>query len=97
MAESWDELLDRLASDLAAAERQLSDPEAPAVDRWTPPTHLGALPERLVERAMGLVSRQAEVAARLDAARTTAGRHLAAVQSIPSPRPTGALYVDVRG
>ncbi|WP_336857737.1 hypothetical protein [Sinomonas albida] len=97
MSDSWDDVLGRLVADLDDAERRLDAQAAPAVERWTPPADLGPLPERLLERAVAVLSRQGKVAERLDEARTAAGRHLAALDAIPARRQGAALYLDVTG
>lgn len=87
-----------MEADLAAAERQLTDPAAPAVEPWVIPEGLGLLPEHLVDRAVAMQDSQQAVGNLLEDARTAAGRHLTAVRSVPPARTTGtALYLDVRG
>ncbi len=97
LSETWDEVLGRLVADLDDAERRLDAQLAPAVERWTPPGDLGPLPERLLERAVAVLSRQGDLTARFEEARTTAGRHLAALDAIPARRQGAALYLDVTG
>jgi hypothetical protein len=98
LADEWEDVLDRLEADLDAVERRLRDPEAPAVEPWALPSDLGPLPERLVRRAVALSERQETLAGLLGQRRTTAGRHLAVVRSVPAGRPAApALYLDVEG
>jgi hypothetical protein len=98
LADEWEDVLDRLEADLDAVERRLRDPHAPVVEPWPLPTDLGPLPERLVRRALALSERQETLAGLLEQRRTTTGRHLAAVRSVPGPRlRTPAVYLDVEG
>ncbi|KHL02408.1 hypothetical protein [Sinomonas humi] len=98
MAESWDEVLGRLETDLDAVEHGLRDPAAPAVEAWPLPTGLGPIPERLVRRALALSDRQEILANLLEEAKAKTARHLAVVRSVPPARAEGtAIYLDVKG
>ncbi|MCU1424402.1 MAG: hypothetical protein JWM51_693 [Microbacteriaceae bacterium] len=63
---------------------------------WVPPTHSGALPETLVERATALLLAQKDALQHLDTLHSATGRHLAAVRSVPSERDDAqSVYLDV--
>ena len=97
MAEGWEAVLDRLESDLDAAEAQAGGDGA-SVEPWAVPVGLGPVPEHLQERAVALEQRQLAVTPRVEEAKASAGRHLAAVRSIPTASASGrSLYLDVRG
>lgn len=98
LSEAWTELLGRFEAGLDDAERRLAAGQAPLAEGWTPPAHVGELPVDLFERAAAVLGRQRELAVRLEDARSSAGRHLAALQAIPSPRRGhAAVYLDVTG
>ncbi|WP_083707261.1 hypothetical protein [Intrasporangium flavum] len=104
MAESWDAVLDRLETDLAAVERSLaerapteSDVEAAQLRTWVPPRGLGPLPDRLIDRARELAAAQARVAERLDLLHTATAHQLSALRSLPATPPRTPVFVDVRG
>jgi hypothetical protein len=98
LAEDWEVVLDRLEADLDAVERSFRDGHAPVVEPWSLPSGLGPLPERLARRALALSERQDTLAVLLEQRRTTTGRHLAAVRSVPAPHSAmPAVYLDVEG
>ena len=97
MAEGWEAVLDRLEADLAVVEAQASGAVG-SVEPWAVPVGLGPIPEHLQERAVAIEERQRLVAPRLEAAKASAGRHLAAVRAIPtSSAPGRPLYLDAQG
>lgn len=87
-------------------ERDVADVEHPtgraaraAGTGWAPPVGLGALPATFRPRADRLVRAQQRAIATLEERMLVTGRHLAALDSIPSPRRSGgpAAYLDVTG
>ncbi len=105
MAESWEAVLDQLETDLALAEAVLAD-EASLAARgavtetaaaWLPPSALGPLPQELAARAHDLAAAQVELAHRLERARRRAGRHLAALDAVPTPPQPVSFFVDAQG
>ncbi|MEW1955615.1 hypothetical protein [Terrabacter sp. NPDC080008] len=105
MAESWEVVLERLGSELAALERELAQQAPPSestvaaaqLATWVPPRGLGPLPDHLLGQARALAEAQARVAAQLDALRMSVVHHLTALRtSAPSPQ-QAPVFVDVRG
>ncbi|ABL80288.1 MULTISPECIES: hypothetical protein [unclassified Nocardioides] len=73
----WETALDRLELDVLLAERMLADPartDRLTHDPWDEPTLFGPIPADLVERALALRDRQAQVEAQLRQAAGTVGR-----------------------
>ena len=106
MADSWEDVLERLGSELAAVERQLGQQAPPSesavaaaqLATWVPPRGLGPLPDRLLGQARELAEAQARVAGRLDALRMSVVHHLTALRTSPSPSPQQApVFLDVQG
>jgi hypothetical protein len=96
--DAWAEALDRLESDVVAAEMLLAEEhrmrDLPVSDPWQPPAGLGPLPLDLRPRADEVLRRQLAVAQQL--ATTLAGtvKHAAVLERLddrPAPRPS---YVD---
>lgn len=105
LAESWEAVLERLGSELAAVERELGQQVPPSesavaaaqLATWVPPRGLGPLPDRLLAQARELAEAQARVAGRLDALRMSVVHHLTALRT-PSPSaPQAPVFVDVQG
>jgi len=105
---AWDSFLTRLEHELAemlaesTEDANLNSPGSnsavPVGQVWTPPSGLGPLPAHLEVRARALLSATSNVRATLALRHFDVGRHLAAVQSVPSAassRPP--VYLDVAG
>ena len=89
---SWAAILDRMEADLAGGI------ELEQANTWVTPSNPGALPEQLVDRARDLVEAQQRAIAALTDEKTTLGRHLTALRTVPSAQPTGqSVYLDVVG
>ena len=63
---AWETALDRLELDVMLTERLLDRADGepgrlPQLHPWEPPTGLGLMPERLLERARLVLARQAEL------------------------------------
>lgn len=83
----WRSVLDEMEAELSAAD--------PSASPWTPPPHLGPMPEFLRERAQTLVRDQEAALVKLDDALLAAAADLAA--AAPVRRSTPAVYLDVMG
>ena len=86
-----------LEDDARVAARVDETTDAAAQAAWTPPSHLGAMPERLRERAEQLLAAQDESIRALEEMHREAGRHLAAVRTVPSESADRSVYLDVTG
>jgi hypothetical protein len=97
--DSWTDVMAALegyADEALVADDTAAEPELPGT--WEPPMHLGMLPLSLLERATALLQTQREALGHVDVFRREAGRHLAAVRSVPSNRSAAsAVYLDVTG
>ena len=94
----WDSFLTRLELELAEMLAESTEDANPIIQVWTPPSGLGPLPAHLEVRARALLSATSNVRATLALRHFDVGRHLAAVQSVPSAassRPP--VYLDVAG
>lgn len=104
----WSSFLTRLEHELAemmAESTEDANPDSavsssglPVGPVWMPPSGLGPLPAHLEVRARALLSATSNVRATLALRHFDVGRHLAAVQSVPSAassRPP--VYLDVAG
>jgi hypothetical protein len=96
--DAWAEALDRLESDVVAAEALLDAEhrmrELPLADPWQPPAGLGPLPLDLRPRADEMLRRQLAAAQQLAATLAGTVKHAAVLNRIddrPAPRPS---YVD---
>ena len=96
--DAWAEALDRLESDVDAAEMLLETEhrmrELPLADPWQPPAGLGPLPLDLRPRADEVLRRQLAVAQRLASSLAGTVKHAAVLDRLdarPAPRPS---YVD---
>ncbi|MBB5640811.1 hypothetical protein [Cryobacterium roopkundense] len=70
---------------------------APA-STWRPPATIGPIPAQLEGRARDLLVCQQKLVRELDAARRTAGQHLAALRTVPPVRELDrSVYLDVTG
>jgi hypothetical protein len=103
LADSWDAVLGRLETDLAALERSLgerapteSDVAAAQLRTWVPPRGLGPLPDHLLDRARDLAAAQARVTERLDLLRTATAHQLTALRALPPTPEQAPVFVDVR-
>jgi hypothetical protein len=94
--DGWADVLATMESDTADAEHPTGRAAHAA---WAPPADLGALPAMFRSRADRLVRAQQRAIASLEERMLVTGRHLAALDSIPSPRQSGgpAAYLDVTG
>ena len=101
--DAWEQALDELELDVAAAERLLAAAHGAGVmlapvRTWRPPVMLGPLPASLEERARTLRDRQLEVARAVSEAAVRSRRQLAATRAVlgtvAERRP---VYVDVDG
>jgi hypothetical protein len=87
----WSALLDELERDTVNAGAREGTP-------WRPPTDLGPLPAELLARAQELAAAQTHALAALEEEKTSTGRHLAALRSLPQHRnETGPVYLDASG
>jgi hypothetical protein len=93
----WETVLDRLELDLILAERKLADPDAPDPEPWSEPHVPGPIPPDLVERAQGLLDRQATVRDRLTVASFALRRHqdFAARVDRATTTPDRPVYLDI--
>jgi hypothetical protein len=77
------------------------DPEPPAGSDapmvWTPPTHLGAMPSRLRDRAERVLAEQRQSLRNLEEMHRETGRHLAAIRAVPRPSTGQPVYLDTAG
>jgi hypothetical protein len=64
---------------------------------FAPPSDAGPIPTELVERAEHILEAQHATIERVEAARRTTGRHLAAMRSVPPHRGDRAVYLDISG
>ncbi len=86
---------DQLPESSTNRERSVA-PEPHTAPAWTPPEGLGPIPEELVERARSVEAAQQAAVERLEEAKRTTARHLAAVQSVPEGRASGrSIFLDV--
>lgn len=94
--DGWADVLATMEHDLDASDRGLT--HAAHAD-WTLPDDLGDLPGGLRSRAARLLGAQELAIAALEQRMLLAGRHLAALDSIPArlTSPGGAAYLDVTG
>lgn len=91
---AWVEALDALERELDWASDIAND----RGDTWTPPIGLGSLPPELLDRATRILAAQRSLSTRLAGERRDAGRHLAAVRTVPEAHGHGtAVYLDVAG
>jgi hypothetical protein len=97
----WETALDRLELDVLLAERLLAEPtrsERLAHEPWDEPTLAGPIPADLVDRALALRERQAQVEVELARAAGVVGRqHRFAdrVDRATGRGPGHAVYLDV--
>ena len=94
----WNSFLTRLEHELAEMLLESAEGADPVAQTWTRPSGLGPLPAHLEVRARALLSATSNVRATLALRHFDVGRHLAAVQSVPSAassRPP--VYLDVAG
>ena len=93
---AWTALLDQLEADVAAVERG----DVLNLEPWHPPVNFPTLPVELGDRARSIVRRQRAAIARAFSEKARVGRHLHAVDSVPTFRGTTsgpAAYLDVTG
>ena len=70
--------------------------EETAAGAWSPPENLGPIPLELVQRARDVEAAQQAAVVRLEEAKTTTARHLAAIQSVREAKASGhAVFLDV--
>lgn len=99
---AWEHALDALERDVHLAERLAADPDrvlaqgAGLPGGWVPEGLDGTIPANLVERARGLLQRQAEVREQLGGALERARADLArARRTAPAARAAGPAYLDI--
>jgi hypothetical protein len=94
--DGWADVLATMEHDLDASVGM--PPHAAHAD-WTLPEHLGDLPEELRSRAASLLGCQQRAIDALEQRILLAGRHLAALASIPARVASSgtAAYLDVTG
>ncbi len=82
--------------DLDSSDRTLAHS---AHSEWTLPAHLGELPPELRSRAEGILGSQLRAIDALEERMLLTGRHLAALDSIPTRGASSgtAAYLDVTG
>lgn len=94
---------DGWADVLATMEREIAESGNPAPHAahaaWLPPADLGVLPTMFRSRADGILRAQQRAIAALEEQMLVTGRHLAALDSIPSESPSSRppAYLDVTG
>ena len=92
--DAWVDALDELERELEWADDVVSGRSA----QWTPPQGLGTMPAELVDRASRILDAQRNLMTWLDEERQDAGRHLAALRSVPAVTDAAAsVYLDVAG
>lgn len=64
---------------------------------FAPPSDAGPIPAELAEHAQHILEAQHEAIDRVEVARRTTGRHLAAMRSVPPHRGDHAVYLDISG
>lgn len=88
---------DELERGIALVRRgQHEEALAPAA-AFAPPVDAGPIPAELVERAQHILEAQHVAIERVDVARRTTGRHLAAMRSVPPHRGERSVYLDISG
>jgi hypothetical protein len=88
---------DELERSIALVRRgQHEEAFAPAA-AFAPPVDAGPIPAELVERAQHILEAQQVAIERVDVARRTTGRHLAAMRSVPPHRGERSVYLDISG
>lgn len=94
---------DAWADVLATMEREIAESGDPASHAshvaWLPPADLGVLPVMFRSRADRILRAQQRAIAALEERMLMTGRHLAALDSIPSGSPSSRppAYLDVTG
>lgn len=100
--EEWSQALTDLELDVEQCERLLTSlhhqdvPDVLAgMGAWSPPTHIGAVPSSLVERARIVLARQLQVAERLAEAAVRSQQHLELQRRMrPDDAVSRPLFVD---
>lgn len=99
--DEWECLLDALELEVERAEvmlggeRSWSPRREALMPRWTTPSPEGPLPERLRERAVQLLHRQAAAVSRLQECSSANRRHVAVLEAQAGARgPEVAVWVD---
>ncbi|GAA1871597.1 hypothetical protein GCM10009715_18110 [Paeniglutamicibacter psychrophenolicus] len=99
-AESWEQFLDELATDVATLRSAATDetmllelPVAP----WLPPDDLGEIPQELATRAADLLSDMQDLAPLLEQRREATVKQLRAVDSVPRDTGQTSIYLDSIG
>ena len=72
---------------------QHDDALAPEID-YALPANAGPIPAELIERAQHVLEAQHEAIERVEVARRTTGRHLAAMRAVPPHRGERSVYLD---
>lgn len=95
----WEVVLDRLEEGVAAAVREMEDPNgAPRIELWSPPAGLGPVPEALAPRMARLIASQKALLESMERRRREFGSQMNAVRQVPLVS-TGSrsLYLDISG
>lgn len=93
---AWARALDELDAMASVAGEHAGETAVAHLAAWTPPTGLGRLPAELVDRALEVLVRQADVVDRLHAAIVENRRHSRALTCVPRAHDsTAAAYLDV--
>ncbi len=90
----------RSLKDLMAGAHAEATPEpgpVPLPGRVVLPTNPGPIPAELLERAQLILEAQQQAIERVEVARRTTGRHLAAMRSVMPHRDDRAVYLDISG
>lgn len=95
----WDSLLSSFESELQSAQNLDHDAyEAPALGPWAAPQEMIPLPAHFAARADRILRAQRQALTALGQAKNDAAKHLAALEAIPSVRPSQqSVYLDVEG
>lgn len=98
MQTTWDQALDDLEHELDLVEHALATGEVGGLSTqpWSPPEVLTRIPQHLIPRAVGLLTRQDTVVARLHEATAELAAELSYVTSIDddSRERTGPVFLD---
>lgn len=88
-----------MEADLASATSRDQDPgQGQTQEPWAEPADLGPLPARLADRADRILRAQHQALIALEHAKEDVAKHLAALDAVPSVRPSlQSVYLDVEG
>lgn len=92
--QAWMDVLAKMEAEADAACRTQYE----AISPWSPPQGLGPIPPELVQRARDVETAQQAAVGRLEEAKATTARHLAAIQSVREVKASGqAVFLDITG